>query len=44
MTDTVQSLASATETNQNVFDNKNVKTQNFDSFYQLTVRLTWKDL
>ena len=44
MTDTVQGLASATKTNQSVFDNKNGKTQNFDSFYQLTVRLTWKDL
>ena len=44
MTDTVQSFASATDMNQNVFDNKNGKTQNFDSFYQLTVRLTWKDL
>ena len=44
MTDTVQSFASATDTNQNVFDNKNVKTLNFDSFYQLAVQLTRKDL
>ena len=44
MTDTVQGLASATDMNQNIFGNKNVKTLNFDGFYQLAVRLTWKDL
>ena len=44
MTDTVQIFASASDVSQNVFDNKNVKTPNFDSFYQLALLLTRKDL